>query len=173
MPLVVGVLGLLGTLGGVVITQRRSDRRERETREAERERERARWAREDEYRTFEERRLAYEGFYIASREVVRLLSDSTKLAIQRASPPERNWPDDWDRAAETALYRLHMYATPEVHVAADALWSVIISWEWELRSGDLDAGVDAHEEYMDEHANLVIAMRRDLRVPDDWTNALR
>ncbi len=165
---VVGVFGLLTTR----MTQRSADRRESEAREAERDRERARWGREDEHRTFEERRTAYEAFYIAQREVVQLLWNSTKEAIRRGTSPDTNWPEDWDRAAETALYRLHMYATPEVDVAADALWSVLVSWEWELRSVDLDSAADAHEEYMEKHTELMSAMRTDLRVPDDWTNAL-
>lgn len=65
VPLVVAGLGLLGavcgTIVGVLITQRRSDRREQVAWNRERERERERWAREDAMRTFEHR--AYERFY--------------------------------------------------------------------------------------------------------------
>jgi hypothetical protein len=53
----VGTLG--GALGGVVITQRSAEKRERENRTDELGREHARWAREDEARTFEQRRDAY------------------------------------------------------------------------------------------------------------------
>lgn len=60
VPLFVAGLGLLGTivgaLGGVVITQRRSD--EREQAAWDREMQRERWSREDEARTFEQRREA-------------------------------------------------------------------------------------------------------------------
>jgi hypothetical protein len=56
VPLVVAVIGLVATIVGVIITQRRSDRREKIAWERERERERERWAREDAARTFELRR---------------------------------------------------------------------------------------------------------------------
>lgn len=56
VPLVVAALGFVGTLGGtlggVLITQRSAER-ELENRANDAERERARWAREDESRTFE------------------------------------------------------------------------------------------------------------------------
>ena len=70
VPLVVAAIGLLGTfsgtIAGVLITQRRSDRREGLTWERERQRERDLWAREDALRTFEQRRDAYIGFGCSS-----------------------------------------------------------------------------------------------------------
>lgn len=47
VPLVVAALAVLGTLGGVYVTQRRSDRREAIAWIREPQRERERWARED------------------------------------------------------------------------------------------------------------------------------
>jgi hypothetical protein len=65
------VLGLIGTAGGaiagVVITQRRSDARDR----AAWKRERERWAREDAARTLDLRREAYIEFYAANKECLR------------------------------------------------------------------------------------------------------
>lgn len=67
VPLVVAGIGVLGTLvgaiGGVLVTQRRSDRREEVVWQREREREQQRWAREDAARTFERRLEAYSEFY--------------------------------------------------------------------------------------------------------------
>jgi hypothetical protein len=60
VPLIVAILGLIativGTISGVIITQRRSDRRETVAWERQRERERELWAREDAARTFDLRR---------------------------------------------------------------------------------------------------------------------
>ena len=59
VPLVVAAIGLLGTsvgtIAGVLVTQRRADRREGLARKREQQRERERWAREDALRTFEQR----------------------------------------------------------------------------------------------------------------------
>lgn len=67
VPLLVAALGVLGTLagslGGVLITQRRSDRREERASQRERDREADRWRREDQVRTFENRRSAYQELY--------------------------------------------------------------------------------------------------------------
>jgi hypothetical protein len=63
-----GVLGaIVGTLAGVLVTQRRSDRRERASWERERVRERELWVRDDTLRTFEQRRDAYADFYSSLR----------------------------------------------------------------------------------------------------------
>jgi hypothetical protein len=71
VPLAVAVLGLLATAGGaiagVLITQRRSDRREDMAWSRERERKRERWARDDAARKFELRRSAYVEFYEAAQ----------------------------------------------------------------------------------------------------------
>ena len=53
---------------GVVLTQRRSDRREDERWKRDRERERESWAREDARRTFEQRRDCYVDFLQRLRE---------------------------------------------------------------------------------------------------------
>src|ERR1700720_4141159 len=72
VPLAVAALGLLGTvvgaISGVLVTQRRADKREVDAWERESEQERERWAREDAARTFEERRDTYISFYHANGE---------------------------------------------------------------------------------------------------------
>jgi hypothetical protein len=79
VPLVVAGIGLLGTIvgtiSGVLITQRRSDRREATAWERERVRERELWAREDTVRNFEARRDAYVSFYEALRKMARTAYD--------------------------------------------------------------------------------------------------
>lgn len=67
LPLVVAAVGIVGTLSGVWLTQRRADKREAIAWKREQERERDRWAREDVARTFEQRRSAYEEILTALR----------------------------------------------------------------------------------------------------------
>ena|SRR5215831_15482935 len=79
LPLASAGIAVLGTLGGVLITQRWADRREDKTwrreREREREREQERWAREDEARTFGHRREAYADFYESVKALARRAYD--------------------------------------------------------------------------------------------------
>lgn len=57
------------------IAQRRSDRREREAWQRERDRERQLWAREDALRNFEQRRDTYVSFYETLRKTVLKVYD--------------------------------------------------------------------------------------------------
>ena len=67
-----GLLGtIIGTVSGVLLTQRRSDRRELAAWERQREREHELWEREDALRNFEQRREACIGFYEMLREMSR------------------------------------------------------------------------------------------------------
>jgi hypothetical protein len=79
LPLAVAGIGLLGTIvgtiTGVLIAQRRSDRREREAWQRERDRERQLWAREDALRNFEQRRDTYVSFYETLRQAVLKVYD--------------------------------------------------------------------------------------------------
>jgi hypothetical protein len=76
VPLVVALLGL----GGILLTQRRADRREDARWQREREREQALWAREDAARSYEQRREAYVAFI---KEFQRLWHELTSVAITR------------------------------------------------------------------------------------------
>lgn len=59
------IFGALAAFGGVMLTQRRSDRRDESAWAREREREHARWTREDAARTFELKREAYITYFDA------------------------------------------------------------------------------------------------------------
>jgi hypothetical protein len=72
----IGLLGtIVGTISGVFITQRRSDRREAAAWVRERVREREVWEREDVLRNFEARRDSYVSFYETLREMARTAYD--------------------------------------------------------------------------------------------------
>lgn len=79
VPIVIAAVGVVGTFGagvtGVLITQRRADRRDSDAWTREREREAERWAREDEMRTFEHRREAYADFDESLKEMARAAYD--------------------------------------------------------------------------------------------------
>ena len=87
LPLAVAGIGLLatiiGTVTGVLIAQRRSDLREREAWQRERDRERQLWAREDALRNFEQRRDTYVSFYETLRETVR---NAYEHGLRRPAP---------------------------------------------------------------------------------------
>jgi hypothetical protein len=87
VPLIVAGLAALGTLAGVLVTQRWSDRREAITWARERQREQERWAREDEARTFEHRREVYLDFYVAVKAMARKARERAE-----AWPRQRYWP---------------------------------------------------------------------------------
>ncbi len=74
VPIVVAGIGVAGTLtagiAGGLITQRWADRRDDKTWQRERLREQERWLREDEGRTFEHRREAFEECYQAVKALV-------------------------------------------------------------------------------------------------------
>lgn len=111
VPLAVAGLGLLGTLcgtiAGVLITQRRSDRREQTTWERDRDRERERWEREDALRTFEERRSAYEQFYESLRAMAVTAYDHGMGLSPEGEYGEL--PEGWQTPAFRALQHLAVY----------------------------------------------------------------
>ena len=127
VPLVVAVLGLLGTvigtIAGVVITQRRSDRREREAREAEREREHERWRREDELRTFDQRRAAYTAFYAAVQERRRLLMSKKADSHGGRVADKRHEDAVFDRLGDVEIY-----GTGRTRDSAAALVLALMHW---------------------------------------------
>ncbi|MCH6169838.1 hypothetical protein [Pseudonocardia alaniniphila] len=151
VPLVVAGLGVLGavvgTLAGVLVTQRRSDHRERESWERERERERELWERDDKLRTFEQRRDAYADFYSSLR-----ISYLAVIGIgeERA--------DGWERELQRKYDKLRLYTSPEVFRAADAAFS---------ECQRLAAGRGSEQEYDDLEDAFVEAVRRDIGVPRD------
>ena len=121
VPLAVAVFGLLGTvvgaISGVLITQRRSDKREAIAWEREQEREKARWAREDAARTFEYRRDAYISFYKANIEAAQLVS----IYIHEMFRGDKDfpYPPIWVPEAEGWREAVQIYGTPTVKTLAN------------------------------------------------------
>jgi hypothetical protein len=131
LPLVVAVLGVLGTVvggvSGVVITQRWSDRREARTAERERQREqerwererqreRERWPREDAAQTFDLRRESYIAFFVAAalhrRNLVRFTFRDLLDVEDRPSLDDVG-------AIRMAQEKVRIYGSPAVRAAAD------------------------------------------------------
>lgn len=156
VPLVVAMLGLIGTLsgalGGVIITQRRSDRRERASQLHALEREKARWAREDEARTFEQRRDAYAAIYEAVRDTNRSAGEWTAETKDT-------------EALFRALKILEMYGTPRVVRAARQCWHTTIKRGNAViaRRGGPEYSVPAYQ----AQKRLVAEIRKELRIPDE------
>ena len=133
LPLAVAGIGLLatiiGTVTGVLIAQRRSDRREREAWQRERDRERQLWAREDALRNFEQRRDNYVSFYETLRETVLKVYDHG-MGLS-APPPDENegeLPFEWNQKIGQKLQHLRIFASPEVLATADNAYND--SWRW-------------------------------------------
>jgi hypothetical protein len=118
VTLLVAILGLIGTAGGaitgLVITQRRSDIREKAAWHRERERERERWAREDAARTFDLRRDQYVAFYGAADRYFEVLFDRYRsLPIEDSKSLDERRRQAWT-AMVGALETLSVYASDSV-----------------------------------------------------------
>ena len=162
VPLLIAGLGLLGTvvagLGGVLLTQRRADRREREAWERETERERERWAREDAARTFEQRRDATVDFYESLREMAR---DAYDHGIGLSESEKLPW--DWQMPTFRKLQHLRVYGSPDVVDAASEAYSR--AWRWGHETTRGSGGSELEEEYDEAESILLAAIRKDLSVP--------
>jgi hypothetical protein len=172
VPLVVAALGLAATLVGVMITQRRADKREAVAWEREQERERARWSREDAAQTFEHRRIAYVSFYHAVSEMGESIHRHHAAVQNENMPVDSHLPEGWQSAADDDLELLELYATPTVATLArearQACWDWGY-WDWgsaverECESGDFRSRTRAWRLAM---VNLKNAIRQDLGVPE-------
>jgi hypothetical protein len=158
-------MGLLGTVAagvaGVLITQRRSDRREDNAWQRERRRERERWAREDEARTFEHRREAYVEFYESLKTMARLAYDHGF-----GFTGEPALPQDWHAATFQKLQRLSIYATPLVARAASAAYGA--AWQWghyaPYDNPDDDVFHERQEAYDAAEIEVLQSIRQDLSI---------
>jgi hypothetical protein len=166
VPLVVAALGLagtiLGTIGGVPVAQRRSDRRDTTNWERERERERERWAREDTARTFDHRRDAYSDFYESLREMALTVYEHG-LGLRHETEL-----GEWQLPTYRKLQHLRLYATNLVGEAATNAYNA--AWEWGYRTKFGQANDKFHDreaEYDAAQAQLLEAMRLDLSIPND------
>jgi len=168
VPLVVAGIGLvgtiLGTIAGVLITQRRSDRRESEAWIRERERERERWAREDLLRNFEHRREVYTTFYETLREMARTAyGHGMGLSEPPPDEAEGELPFEWNMLAARQHERLRVYASPEVLAAADDAYNACWRWGHLSRHGnDDEAFYDRQDTFNAAELIFYDAIRRDL-----------
>jgi hypothetical protein len=163
VPLVVAALAVLGTLAGVLVTQRWSDRRETSAWARERQREHEGWAREDEARTFEHRREAYVDFYVAVKALARMAYDHGFGLID-----EEELPEGWQDEAAAKLRRLEFYADRPVASAASAAYGAAWSWGVYGKYDDPD-DPDFHErqqKYDDAELEMLVLMRKSLSIPD-------
>ena len=168
VPLVVAALGLLGavtgTVGGVIITQRRADRREATAWTRQQEREAEVWAREDAARTFEHRREAYTDFYEALRNMMlRVYSHGMGLSDDDAE--ELPW--NWQFTTYQRLQHLEMYGTLAVSVAADKAYTAVWRWGHHAKYGVDDDEFHANQEAADDAERYLLrTIRRDLSIPE-------
>jgi hypothetical protein len=153
VPLVIAGLGVLGTVLGSVITQRRADHRETLQWDRTRTREREQWAREDVLRTFEQRSSCYMEF----EEQIR----STALAVYEAQSGVNSMLDeDWQNSAFQSLLRLQVFAPPDTTAASLSVYDALLRWGEASRENSyhMEAFYDrAHDQYL-------AAIRRDLGI---------
>jgi hypothetical protein len=173
VPLLVAVIALLGTfgatIGGVIITQRHSDRREAVASERERQREREHWAREDALRNFEARRDSYIAFYESLREMARTAYDYG-MGLSKDPPSEGDAGEDlgivrfeWHTPTFRRHEHLRVFASPEVLAAADDAYSACWQWGNYTRWGQDDTTFYVRQDqYNDAELTFYDAMRRDL-----------
>ncbi|TGB36974.1 hypothetical protein [Mycolicibacterium peregrinum] len=159
LALLVAALSPAGALFGVWLTQRRADRRDDATFSRELKRERERWQREDEARTFENRRVAYVEFYEAVRRMHVAVED---MALGHSEALSADWQTDaWEK-----LQHLTIYGTLNISYVAARTFRITL--EWGHRTAYRSYGADEYSatEVEDAKAELLQAIRTDLRVPD-------
>jgi hypothetical protein len=163
VPVVVAGLAVVGTLAGVLVTQRWSDRREASAWTRERQREQERWAREDEARTFEHRRQAYLDLYVAVKALAKTAYDHGFGLTD-----EEDLPEGWQSDAFDKLHRLQFYADRELAAAASKAYSAAWSWGYYGKHGapddpDFHAG---QQTYDDAELAMLGLMRNRLAIPE-------
>ncbi|MCV7331330.1 hypothetical protein [Mycobacterium cookii] len=113
VPLVVALIGVIGTaggtIGGMLIQQR-----------ASRQREHAQWLREDEARTFEHRREAYVELY----RRLRTLSSRIQELDENQPFPFEDWRDEiFEHFPDIAVY-----GTDKIVTLADLALDLVLTW---------------------------------------------
>jgi len=167
VPLVVAGIGVTGTLiagiSGAWITRRWSDQREDKAWTRERERERERWAREDEARTFEHRREAYEEFHVAVKVLARRAYNHGYGLTD-----EEELPEGWQSDAFEKLHRLEFFADRPVAVAASAAYGAAWSWGVYGKYDDPDDPdfPEHQQKYDDAELKMLTLMRKSLSIPE-------
>jgi hypothetical protein len=154
---------LTAGIAGGLIAQRWVNQREDRAWTRERERERQRWAREDEARTFEHRREVFEDFYQAVKALARRAYDH---GYGFDDTPEL--PFDWNADAFAKLTRLGLYADRRVAAAASAAYNAAWAWGQHTKYDDLDDPefYDRQEKYDDAEHDLLVLIRQALAIPE-------
>lgn len=168
VPLAVAALGLVGTvagaLGGVLITQRRSDRREALAWDREREH----WEREDRLRTFEHRRDAYVAYYAACDAAGRRFS---RIGAGTEAAPVGRLTPELDQTVYPRLQEVRLYGTPQVRTVAERLWTLLFAWSGRVKphdSGSMERkDLDYVKAFVRTEIDLIRKIRMDLGVTDE------
>jgi len=167
VPLVVAGIGVAGTLAagiaGALMAQRWARQREETAWARERARERERWAREDEARTFELRREVFEEFYQAVKALARRAYDH---GYGFDDTPEL--PFDWHADAAAKLTRLGLYADRRVAGAASAAYSAAWTWGQHTKYDDPDDPefYERQEKFDKAEHELLTLIRQALSIPE-------
>ena len=154
VPLVAAGLGI----AGVLWTQWRADARSDKIWERERRHEALRWAREDQARTFEQRRDTYVGFYAAVKRMVETASEHAHAVDPRELPP------DFGFTAGEQLELIDLYGTGAVPAAALVAFQRAAALGRNGRRPGFDDEV-LEFEYDEAELELLNAIRADLGVP--------
>jgi hypothetical protein len=171
VPLLVAGIGVLGTLagglGGVLIAQRRADKREDKTWERERAREHERWRREDIARTFEHRREACVDFYgslCLARDEIRGGDYSPPAGEERV--------DELGEVLFKQLATLSLYASPHLTACAEKAVETLGNLSWSMRSDDgtRPSRAEAVSKHLAAEDKVVRLIRQELSVPSSSTS---
>jgi hypothetical protein len=153
LPLVIALLGIIGTLVSAQLTQRRADRREAARAELETARETKRHAREDAARLFDHRRDAYVGFLSKAGADMNAWINYQAWGEGPPEPPEDTLLDLWARLTEVRIY-----GSAEAARVGEALYYWISADMFGGKEADHEGGYDRLE------AKFVQQIRRDLGV---------
>lgn len=181
VPLLVAGLGLVGTagagLGGVFLTQRRSDNREITSWTRQTDRENARWRREDEARTFELRRASYVAFFDAAN---RITEESTTYHFAWTVAPDRvdlfNFPTmDEIKALQNMLNDVRVYGTASLSEAAIDVFAKVFQLQLHVSAILIDGVEPPTEASINKFSDVartsvssfLAKMRDELRIPSD------
>jgi|KBSSwiStaDraftv2_1062776.scaffolds.fasta_scaffold13609_3 hypothetical protein len=167
VTLVVAALGFVATLGGVLITQLSADKRERQNRADELARESQRWAREDEARTFEQRRDAYISFYETLGQALGFVNSFFDHGADLSKLPLRS---GWQTALYYSLQRVEIYGSESIVALAQRAFEVTEAWGGMMRRSSEDPERVVHDEALSLEAigspfTFIAAVRTELGVP--------
>ena len=151
VPILVAAVGLLTTLAGVAYTQWRSDKRERQTWNRQREREREQWAREDTARSYDHRQQAYVAF---AAQWEKHYDRAWRHREFRLNEPDPDY--DWADELVEAYAAVELFGTRSVFETALA---AIVELNEYINSGNRPHDRSIYEQFISE-------VRRDLSIPD-------